>query len=572
MAIIYSYPQITPRADDLLIISDVSDGQKPTKTASIADVLSLASGGGGGLSGSGAAGQVTFWTSATGLSGSNSFFFDSSTSRVGLGTTAPLTPIHIQDGGFPQITVDQTDGITGSAIRFTQDITSQTNRPQLWNVGLSPNPTDGVFKISAAGFNGDFDAVTIRPNSSGVASMLLSSTVAIDDTVYSQSNASAEASAALEVRSIDRGLLPPRMTSTQRIGISSPAAGLIVYDSDVNATYVYNGSNWVELGAGGGSGSDVYVSSILPDTIEIPATIGGFEQGTTVSQLNNANRTFSEMFDVLLFPTIEPTFTNPFATLTTTSFNDGALFIIGSSQTFTLTTGANPGFLSNADGNPFGGYTAPAGPYAGQLLDAFITGATTPVLTRSGTPSQPVISNPTVSSYTVAQGTLDNTWTLNLQFDAGPIPLLFPSGAQDLSDQYLGGSASKSISIEGVFPYFLGLSSGANDYDAGTLASYSDGTSINNGIQCNQNYNETATIRHRIELPTGMVNGRTIQVWEFREDVEEYQLPNVDTWTETTVTRNIDAGGGVTVPGVSYTRLTKNGQITGPVNYRVVFV
>ncbi len=382
MAIIYSYPQITPKADDLLIISDVSDGQKPTKTASIADVLSLASGGGGGLSGSGAAGQVTFWTSATGLSGSNSFFFDSSTSRVGLGTTAPLTPIHIQDGGFPQITVDQTDGITGSAIRFTQNITS-AGSSSLWNVGLSPNPTDGVFKISAAGFNGDFDAVTIRPNSSGVASMLLSSTVAIDDTVYSQSNASAEASAALEVRSIDRGLLPPRMTSTQRIGISSPAAGLIVYDSDVNATYVYNGSNWVELGAGGGSGSDVYVSSILPDTIEIPATIGGFEQGTTVSQLNNANRTFSEMFDVLLFPTIEPTFTNPFATLTTTSFNNGALFIIGSSQTFTLTTGANPGFLSNADGNPFGGYTAPAGPYAGQLLDAFITGATTPVLTRT---------------------------------------------------------------------------------------------------------------------------------------------------------------------------------------------
>ena len=570
MAIIYSYPQITPKAEDLLIISDVSDGQKPTKTASIADVLSLASGGGGGLSGSGATGQVTFWTSATGLSGSDGFFFDSNTLRVGLGTTAPLTPIHIQDGGFPQITVDQTDGITGSAIRFTQDIAS-AGSSSLWNIGLSPSPTDGVFKISAAGFNGDFDAVTIRPNNAGVAAMLLSSTVAIDDTVYSQSNASAEASAALEVRSIDRGLLPPRMTSTQRIGISNPAAGLIVYDSDVNATYVYDGSNWVELGAGGGSGSDVYVSSILPDTLKIPFDIGGFEQGTTVSQLNNANRTFSEMFDVLLFPTIEPTFTNPFATLTSTGLQ--ALYIIGSFQTFTLTTGANPGFLSNADGNPFGGYTAPAGPYAGQLLQAFITGATTPVLTRSGTPSQPVISNPTVSNYEVVQGTSGNTWTLNLNFDVGPIPLLFPSGAQDLTDQYLGGSASKSISFEGVFPYFLGLSSGANDYDAGTLASYSAGTSINNGIQCNQNYDETDTIRHRIELPTGMVNGRTIQVWEFRTDTETYQNPNTFTWDiDTTVTRNIDAGGGVTVPGISYTRLTKNGPTTGPVNYRVVFV
>jgi len=569
MAIIYSYPQVTPRAEDLLIISDVSDSKKPTKTVSIADVLSLSSGGSGDLSGSGAAGQVTFWTSATGLSGSDGFFFDSNTLRVGLGTTAPLTPIHIQDGGFPQITIDQTDGITGSAIRFTQDITS-AGSSSLWNVGLSPNPTDGVFKISAAGFNGDFDAVTIRPNSAGVAAMLLSSTVAIDDTVYSQSNASAEASAALEVRSIDRGLLPPRMTSNQRIGISNPAAGLIVYDSDVNATYVYNGSNWVELGAGGGSGSNVYVSSILPDTIEIPDTIGGFEQGTTVSQLNNANRTFSEMFDVLLFPTIEPTFTDPFATLTSTGLQ--ALYIIGSSQTFTLTTGANPGFLSNANGGPFAGYTAPAGPYAGQLLGAFITGATTPVLTISGTASQPVISNPTVSNYEVVQGTLDNTWTLNLDFDGGPIPLLFPSGAQDLTDRYLGGSASKSISIEGVFPYFLGLSSGANNYDTGTLVSYSAGTSINNGIQCNQNYDETATIRHRIELPTDMVDGGTIQVWEFRTDTETYQNPNTFTWTETTVTRNIDAGGGVTVPGISYTRLTKNGPTTGPVNYRVVFV
>lgn len=105
------------------------------------------------------------------------------------------------------------------------------------------------------------------------------------------------------------------------------------------------------------------------------------------------------------------------------------------------------------------------------------------------------------------------------------------------------------------------------------MASYLNaGTSINNGIQCNQNYDETDTIRHRIELPTGMVNGRTIQVWEFRTDTETYQNPNTFTWIETTVTRNIDAGGGVTVPGISYTRLTKNGPTTGPVNYRVVFV
>ena len=56
------------------------------------------------------------------------------------------------------------------------------------------------------------------------------------------------ASAILDVASTTKGFLPPRMTSTQRTAISSPASGLMVYDTTTNQWYGWNGTSWVILG------------------------------------------------------------------------------------------------------------------------------------------------------------------------------------------------------------------------------------------------------------------------------------------------------------------------------------
>lgn len=52
------------------------------------------------------------------------------------------------------------------------------------------------------------------------------------------------ASAQLQVDSTTRGFLPPRMTTTQRDAISTPTAGLVIYNSTTNKLNMYNGSAW----------------------------------------------------------------------------------------------------------------------------------------------------------------------------------------------------------------------------------------------------------------------------------------------------------------------------------------
>lgn len=59
------------------------------------------------------------------------------------------------------------------------------------------------------------------------------------------------ASAQFSVSSTTKGFLPPRMTTTQRDAIATPATGLIVYNTTTTELNQYNGSAWVPVGAAG---------------------------------------------------------------------------------------------------------------------------------------------------------------------------------------------------------------------------------------------------------------------------------------------------------------------------------
>jgi hypothetical protein len=69
----------------------------------------------------------------------------------------------------------------------------------------------------------------------------------------------ADASAMLDVKSTGKGLLTPRMTSTQRAAITTPALGLLIYQTDAPEGFYYNSaSGWVMISAAAPSYADFY--------------------------------------------------------------------------------------------------------------------------------------------------------------------------------------------------------------------------------------------------------------------------------------------------------------------------
>jgi collagen type VII alpha len=92
--------------------------------------------------------------------------------------------------------------------------------------------------------------------------------------------------AALDVTSTTQGFLAPRMTTIDRLNITNPANGLIVYDTDAKSLEVYDavGAVWGPLGAAGASAASVTsVGTSAPltgGTITSTGTIG-ISQATT---------------------------------------------------------------------------------------------------------------------------------------------------------------------------------------------------------------------------------------------------------------------------------------------------
>jgi uncharacterized protein (TIGR02145 family) len=91
----------------------------------------------------------------------------------------------------------------------------------------------------------------------------------------------ADSSAMLDVSSITKGMLIPSMTQVQRNAISSPATGLIIFQTDnTPGFYFYNGSAWVLIGNEALSVDDLIDGSITGNSLFIGTGTGQNDDGT----------------------------------------------------------------------------------------------------------------------------------------------------------------------------------------------------------------------------------------------------------------------------------------------------
>lgn len=89
------------------------------------------------------------------------------------------------------------------------------------------------------------------------ADLHLPGKVAVPNSLSIGKTSEADASAALDVVSTSKGSLLPRMTSTQRDAISSPATGLIVFNTTSGQYEFYTGSGWSAIGGLSGPSSSI---------------------------------------------------------------------------------------------------------------------------------------------------------------------------------------------------------------------------------------------------------------------------------------------------------------------------
>lgn len=74
-----------------------------------------------------------------------------------------------------------------------------------------------------------------------------------------------DASAALHITSSDKGILIPRLSTTERTAIVEPANGLLVYDTVTNSFWLFKNSLWTEII----SGSPTFSTKTEPYTLTV---------------------------------------------------------------------------------------------------------------------------------------------------------------------------------------------------------------------------------------------------------------------------------------------------------------
>jgi hypothetical protein len=233
---------------------------------------------------SGVSGAIQFSNGSAFASDAANFFWDDTNNRLGVGTNAPSATGHFKgsgstsattsllvqnSGGFSSLQVRDDNLVQGfnnaNGVRFKLGYNGSSGqaistRDGEFAIGLIDSGQSPAlrFLVLGSGFS-YIDGYTEGPAKAQNYPMVFGSRVNnssfnITNSTTQENGSQAifgyavnEASAQVIVNSTTRGFLPPRMTTTQKNAIASPAAGLVVYDNTTNKLCCYNGSTWNDL-------------------------------------------------------------------------------------------------------------------------------------------------------------------------------------------------------------------------------------------------------------------------------------------------------------------------------------
>jgi len=295
------------------------------------------------------------------------------------------------------------------------------------------------------------------------------------------------ASAALDVESTTKGFLPPQMTTAQMNAISSPATGLIIYNTTTGCVEYYTGLTWDELGCpctappaepGPITGSTAACASSINQVYSITPVSGAYfnswsvpvgsaiisGQGTTsitvdfgntsgtitVSATNSCGTSAANSITVTLTPTPTITVQPGSPTLCTTGTAVFSVTATGTGLTYqwyqfatSWTAISNGGVYSGATTNTLT-ITNPPASMNGYQYECIVSGTCTPTATSTAA-TMTVNSLPAITTQPVSTTVCNNA---NATFSVAATGTALAYQWQESTN---GGSTWSNLSNSGVF-------------------------------------------------------------------------------------------------------------------------
>jgi hypothetical protein len=177
----------------------------------------------------------------------------SATTSLLVQNSSGTASFQIKDDGNSYLGQFNTASGNNALDQFTAKLFTLTNAFVSHSVGSTYNGSTGDSSLAlcglgvGGGFFGGIRMFTSSSSATPVLAMIVDRNQSVGIGLTNSTDLTVNASAKLQVDSTTKGFLPPRMTTTQKNAIASPAAGLVVYDSTTNKLQCYNGSTWNDL-------------------------------------------------------------------------------------------------------------------------------------------------------------------------------------------------------------------------------------------------------------------------------------------------------------------------------------